>query len=50
MRDSRTRLMDLLEAIELIEWYAERGRSAFEGDELIQTWFVHHLQIIGEAA
>ena len=50
MRDSRARLMDMLEAIELIERYAAKGRRAFEDDELIQTWFVHHLQIIGEAA
>ena len=27
-----------------------RGRQAFEGDELIQSWIVRHLQIIGEAA
>jgi uncharacterized protein with HEPN domain len=27
-----------------------RGRGAFEKDELIQNWFVRHLQIIGEAA
>ncbi len=49
MRDDRERLLDLLEAITLIEKYASRGRVAFEGDELIQTWIVHHLQIIGEA-
>lgn len=50
MRDSRVRLMDILEAIERIERYAARGRRAFEEDELIQTWVIHHLQIIGEAA
>jgi len=44
------RLIDMLEAIERIERYTVRGRRAFEEDELIQTWFVHHLQIIGEAA
>ena len=27
-----------------------RGRQAFEADELIQSWIVRHLQIIGEAA
>jgi uncharacterized protein with HEPN domain len=27
-----------------------QGRQAFESDELIQNWFVRHLQIIGEAA
>jgi uncharacterized protein with HEPN domain len=50
VRDSRTRLVDMLEAIERIERYAARGRRAFEDDELIQTWVIHHLQIIGEAA
>jgi uncharacterized protein with HEPN domain len=40
----------MLEAISHIERYAARGRHAFENDELIQNWFVRHLQIIGEAA
>ena len=50
MRDDRERLLDILEAIERIERYAARGREAFENDELLQTWVVHHVQIIGEAA
>lgn len=50
MRDPKERLRDILEAIANIERYAARGRQAFEGDELIQNWFVRHLQIIGEAA
>ena len=50
MRDPRERLQDILEAIRQIERYAARGRQAFEDDELIQNWFVRHLQIIGEAA
>jgi len=49
MRDLHERLLDILEAIERIEKYTIRGRDAFEQDELIQTWIVHHLQIIGEA-
>ena len=49
MRDDHQRLLDILEAIERIERYSSRGRDAFSGDELIQTWVVHHLQIIGEA-
>jgi len=49
MRDDRERLLDVLEAIERIEKYAARGRESFERDELIQTWVLHHLQIIGEA-
>ena len=50
MRDPKERLRDILEAIASIERYAARGRQAFESDELIQNWFVRHLQIIGEAA
>jgi uncharacterized protein with HEPN domain len=49
MRDYNERLLDILEAIENIEKYASRGHETFEHDELIQTWIVHHLQIIGEA-
>lgn len=50
MRDDRERLLDIQEAIERIEKYATRGRDAFEHDELIQTWILHNLQILGEAA
>ena len=49
MRDDRVYLLDILEAIERIEKYTAQGREAFEVDELIQTWVVHHIQIIGEA-
>lgn len=49
MRSDREKLEDILEAIQNIEKYAARGRTAFEGDELIRTYIVHHLQIIGEA-
>lgn len=50
MRDDRERLLDIQEAIERIEKYAARGRESFERDELIQTWVLHNLQILGEAA
>ncbi|MBI5945661.1 MAG: DUF86 domain-containing protein [Chloroflexi bacterium] len=49
MRSERERLLDILEAIERIEKYAEEGKDAFDADELIQTWIVHHITIIGEA-
>lgn len=49
MRSERERLLDILEAIERIEKYAEEGKDTFEADELIQTWIVHHITIIGEA-
>jgi uncharacterized protein with HEPN domain len=50
VRDPKERLRDILDGIANIERYAARGRQAFEADELIQNWFVRHLQIIGEAA
>ena len=49
MRTDLERLADVREAIDRIEKYAMRGRHAFDHDELIQTWIVHHVQIIGEA-
>lgn len=49
MRDDRERLRDILEAIERIEKYAVRGRAALENEDLLQTWVVHHLMIVGEA-
>jgi len=50
VRDDRARLQDILEAVELIEKYAAQGRAKFEEDELIQTWIVHHMLLLGEAA
>jgi len=50
MRDSRERLKDILDAIAKIERYAVQGREAFEQEELIQTWVLYHIQLIGEAA
>ena len=49
MRGDRERLLDIQEAIQRIEKYVAQGREAFDRDELIQNWFVRHLQIIGEA-
>ena len=50
MRNDRERLLDIREAIENIQKYAARGKDAFRKDELIQTWVLHHIQILGEAA
>ena len=50
MRTDQDRLEDILGAIGNIERYQEKGQTAFESDELIQIWMVHHLQVIGEAA
>jgi uncharacterized protein with HEPN domain len=49
VRDDRIRLGDVLEAIERIEKYTGTGRDALNDDELVQTWVVHHLMIIGES-
>lgn len=49
MRREVEGLQDILDAITAIERYARRGRQAFDEQELIQIWIVHHLLIIGEA-
>ena len=49
MRADRLRLQDILEAIERIERYASKGQAVFLEQELVQTWIIHHIQIIGEA-
>jgi uncharacterized protein with HEPN domain len=50
MRDDRLRFLDMAESIQKIEKYTAAGKQAFEHDELVQVWVVHHLQILGEAA
>ncbi len=50
MRVDRDRLLDILESIENIRKYAEKGQAVFLGDELVQVWIIHHIQVIGEAA
>lgn len=50
MRDPKERLRDILDAIAAIERYRDRKKADFEADELLQSWFVRHLEIIGEAA
>ena len=47
MRSDRERLLDISDAISAIDKYTARGRAAFEEDELVQTWIVRHLQILG---
>lgn len=50
MRSDRERLLDIIEAIDRIAIYTQRGRADFESQELVQTWVIHHLEIMGEAA
>jgi len=44
VRNLRDRLGDILDAIGQIETEAVKGKSAFEGNALIQVWMVHHLK------
>jgi uncharacterized protein with HEPN domain len=46
VRDPKERLRDILDAIAAIERYLGRGKPAFEQDELLQVWFLRHLQIM----
>ncbi len=50
MREPVERLRDIHEAIIQIEKYTQQGRASFDQNELVQTWVIHHLEIIGEAA
>jgi uncharacterized protein with HEPN domain len=50
MRDPKERLRDILQAIEAIERYRSCERSEFDQNEMLQVWFLRHLEIIGEAA
>lgn len=50
MRSDRERLLDITQAVERINKYTRHGRKEFESQELVQTWVIHHFEIIGEAA
>jgi uncharacterized protein with HEPN domain len=50
LRDPSERVLDILDAIAAIERYSGRDEASIERDELLQVWFLRHLQIIGEAA
>jgi uncharacterized protein with HEPN domain len=50
MRSDSVLLRDILTAIADVERYAGHGQTEFLANELVQTWTIHHLQIIGEAA
>ena len=49
MRSDRERLLDILEAIQRIERRSPEDRQTLDADELVQTWVLHHLRILGEA-
>ena len=50
MRDTSERLRDIQEAITRITKYTDAGRQSFDQNDLVQTWVVHNLEIIGEAS
>lgn len=50
MRDDSERIRDIQEYLQKIEKYSIKGEKEFYEDELIQTWIIHNLQIIGEAS
>lgn len=49
MRRDLDRLRDILEAIEAIERHTAAGRERFDRDELVRTWCLKHVEVIGEA-
>lgn len=49
MRRDLDRLRDILEAIEAIDRHTADGRERFDRDELVRTWCLKHVEVIGEA-
>ncbi|MBN1781405.1 DUF86 domain-containing protein [bacterium] len=49
MRSDLERLYDVIESIERIEKYTTGNKARFFADELVQTWVLYHLQLLGEA-
>ena len=50
MRSDRDRLADMLEALDRVLRYRDLSREDFQQDEVVQTWVIHYVQIVGEAA
>lgn len=50
MRDDRTLLTDIHEAIEIVRRYIPADRSAIDTDLPIQSLLIRYIQIIGEAS
>ena len=49
MRTDLERLRDIIEAIDAIDKYTFNGRGRFDNDELVRSWCLRHIEIIGEA-
>lgn len=50
MRSDRLRLLDMLDAIEVIARYLPADRAAFDRDPPVQSHVYRHVMIVGEAA
>lgn len=50
MRNDLEKFQDIQEAIIKIDKYSIQGKEEFFSNELIQSWILMQLQIIGEAA
>ena len=50
MRSDVDRLSDILAAVAKIKSRLTDSIDAFQRDEMLQIWVIHHLQIVGEAA
>jgi uncharacterized protein with HEPN domain len=50
MRADADRLLDILDALDAIRRRVGPDRAAFDTDELLRVWALHHLFIIGEAS
>jgi uncharacterized protein with HEPN domain len=49
MRTDADRVTDTLDAIAKIKQRMPSSLDRFLGDEMVQVWAIHHLQLIGEA-
>jgi uncharacterized protein with HEPN domain len=50
VRPDGLRVKDILFALQRIRERCPLELSAFEADEMVQVWVIHHLQMMGEAA
>lgn len=50
MRSDADRVSDILDGIAKIKGRITDNVDAFQSDEMLQVWVIHHLQVIGEAA
>lgn len=50
MRSDRLRLMDILDAMDVVGQYLPADRAAFDADPPLQSHIYRHVTIVGEAA